>query len=106
MYTVEYLKTPVYANEDHSMISCIVKFPKFDFEVPFAAHKDDVESHGREIYNDLIAGKYGKIGAYVAPPLPEPPPASPAPPAPTLESLQAQLAALTAQITALANTGS
>jgi len=103
MYTVEYLKTPVYANEDHTMISCIVKFPKFDYEIPFAAYKDDIENHGREIYNDIITGKYGEIGAYVALPLPEPPPA---PPAPTLESLQAQLAALTAQITALANTGS
>lgn len=102
MYTVEYLKDPVYANEDRTMIRCVVKFPAFDYEISFAAYKDDVEQHSVEIYNDLIVGKYGPIGAYVAPP---PPPKLPAPPAPTLESLQAQLAAITSQMATLANTG-
>ena len=99
MFTVQYVKNPVYVSEDKTTINCVVKFNEQTEEHPYTAYINDIVQHGREIYNDLIAGKYGEIGPYVAPPSP------PAPPKPTLEQLHSQLAALTTQINALANTG-
>ena len=99
MYTVQYVKNPVYANQEKTVINCLVKFTEFDNDHSYTAASYDTVEHGKQIFNDLISGKYGVIGDYVAP-LPSPTPLSP-----TLEQLQAQLATLTAQITALANTG-
>ena len=100
MLTVQYVKDPIYSSEDGTAINCTVKFAEFNEEHLYTATSFDTVQHGRKIYDDLIAGKYGPIGAYVAPPPP------PEPPKPTVEQLQAQLAALTAQIAQLANTGS
>ncbi len=33
--------------------------------IPFTASKDDVDETGIQLYNDIIAGKYGKITPYV-----------------------------------------
>lgn len=60
---------PAWADAAHTMITCMVEFK----ELPpgpykFLASPNDVESHGPEIFSDLLAGKYGEIGAYVAPP--------------------------------------
>jgi hypothetical protein len=98
MYTVQYVKNPVYANQEKTVINCLVKFTEFDNDHSYTAASYDTVEHGKQIFNDLISGKYGPIGDYVAPP-------PSVPPTPTLEQLQAQLATLTAQITALANTG-
>jgi len=37
--------------------------------LPFTADSTDVEAHGRQIFADLVAGKYGPIAEYI--PLPE-----------------------------------
>ena len=37
--------------------------------VPFGASPNDVEQHGREIYARALAGDFGPIAAYVAPPV-------------------------------------
>ena len=39
-----------------------VKFEHIGDFIPFAAHKDDVADHGRKLYEDAIAGKFGDIG--------------------------------------------
>ena len=70
MTSIEYMKTPVYSKEDRSAIDCILKLAAFDFEIPFTASLDDVEPHGAAIYQALLAGEAGPIGAYVPPPEP------------------------------------
>jgi hypothetical protein len=77
MFTVQYVKTPVYFREDKSVINCIVKFAEYDTEHPYAATSYDNVAHGKQLYLDLIAGVYGEIDDYV------PPPELPAPPSPT-----------------------
>jgi len=60
---------PVYANATRTSIQCLVTFTGFPNPVPFIATADDPEAHGSEIYADLVSGKYGTIGPYVAPTL-------------------------------------
>jgi hypothetical protein len=91
---IESVTDPIWANEEHTAITCTVKFGHFDDAVPFTASVNDVEAHGREIFADLVAGRYGEIGEYVALPV--------APAAPvTKESLMRELARIAAQIEAL-----
>ena len=62
---------PRWANADHTLIDCEITTSQFGDEVlPFTADPNDVEAHGRAIYADLVAGKYGPIGEYVPPPPP------------------------------------
>lgn len=58
---------PVYADAKNESISCMVQFSMFPNPIPFNAVADDPESHGSEIFADCVAGKYGTVGAYVAP---------------------------------------
>jgi hypothetical protein len=49
-------------------VDCFITTSQFGDELlPFTADQNDVEAHGRAIFADLIAGKYGPIGDYVAP---------------------------------------
>ncbi len=61
---------PVYGDAENKTINCMVTFSGFSEPLPFTATADDPEQHGGEIYADLISGKYGAIGVYVAPALP------------------------------------
>jgi hypothetical protein len=92
---IESVTNPVWANAEHTLVKCTVKVGHFDEPVQFTASPNDVEAHGREIYAGLVAGVYGEISEYVAPPAPPP-----APPV-TKESLMRELAMLTARIEAL-----
>ena len=59
---------PVWANAAQTLINCQITVEQYPGEVlPFTADPNDVEAHGRQIYADCIAGKYGPIGPYVAP---------------------------------------
>ena len=57
-------KNPVFSSADKSSIDLLVMFDTLG-EVPFTAHRDDVEEHGRVIYADALAGKFGDIAPYV-----------------------------------------
>ena len=49
-------------------IRCEVQSPDFGEEwLPFLAHPEDPEAYGRKLYADLVAGKFGPVGDYVAP---------------------------------------
>lgn len=66
------VSNPVWANESHTLINCVITTSQFGEEqLPFTADQNDVEAHGRAIFSDLVAGKYGTIGEYVAPSAPE-----------------------------------
>jgi hypothetical protein len=62
------LTNPQWANEEQTLINCNITISEFGNQVlPFTASADDVEAHGREIYADIISGKYGPIAAYEPP---------------------------------------
>ncbi len=58
-------QNPIYANVDNTEINCTITCEKGVF--PFTATPHDPMPYGLQLYNDLIAGKYGAIAAYVAP---------------------------------------
>ena len=60
--TLTELKNPVWVNKEQTRIDCEIKTSQFGDEVlPFAADMNDVEPHGRQIFADIVAGKYGPI---------------------------------------------
>lgn len=70
--TLTSLSSPRWANAEQTAIDCEITTSQFGDEVlPFTADQNDVEAHGRAIFADLVAGKYGFIAEYVPPP-PEP----------------------------------
>ena len=60
------VKTPSWANAEHTMIDVVLDADAYG-DIPFSASPDDVEAHGREIFADAVAGKFGTIAEYVAP---------------------------------------
>lgn len=68
--TLTSLSNPVWADAEHTMIDCVITTSQFgDEQLPFTASPTDVEAHGRAIFADIVAGKYGAIGEYVPPPV-------------------------------------
>ena len=69
--TLTSLTNPVWANAKHTAANCNITTSQFGDELlPFTADQNDVEPHGRAIFADIVAGAYGAIGEYVAPPEP------------------------------------
>lgn len=69
------LKSPVWVNAEHTLINCVITTSQFgDEELPFTASTNDCEAHGRALFERIVAGEFGPIGEYVAPPEPEPGP--------------------------------
>lgn len=54
-------------NENGS-VNCLAHFEGFDGFIPFTASPDDSEEHGRQIYADLKAGKYGQVAPFAVTP--------------------------------------
>jgi hypothetical protein len=64
--TLTSVTNPIWANEEHTLIDCEITTSQFGDEIlPFTASLNDVELHGKVIFNDLISGKYGPIAEYV-----------------------------------------
>ena len=60
------LLNPRWSDAEHTRIDCEITTSQFgDEKLPFAACKDDVAPHGRAIFNDIVAGKYGEIAEFV-----------------------------------------
>lgn len=60
------LINPRWVNAEQTIIDCEITTSQFGDEIlPFTADANDVEAHGRRIFADIVAGKYGEIGAYV-----------------------------------------
>jgi hypothetical protein len=89
---------PQWANAEHTAINCNVNFDDLREElVPFTAVSSGDYEHSHQIFAECVAGQYGEIAEYVAPPVVEYTP----PPAPTKEELLAKIETLTAQVQAL-----
>jgi hypothetical protein len=66
------LSSPRWANAEQTAIDCEITTSQFGPEVlPFTANQNDVAAHGRAMFADLVAGKYGPIAEYIPPPVPE-----------------------------------
>ena len=61
---LEYAKNPVWADADHTMIDLVIKWDTISQELPFTASPNDVEAHGRAIYHDAVAGRFGAVKDY------------------------------------------
>lgn len=68
MVTIELATNPVYANLDGTCITLQVKFAEFAEVMPFGATPYDPMPYGVELYNRAIAGEFGAIAPFVAPP--------------------------------------
>lgn len=66
--TVQSVKNVTWANQEHTAINCAVKFVDRSDELPFTAAGYDPEPLGRDLFAALVAGEYGPIAAYIAPP--------------------------------------
>ncbi len=66
------ITNPRWANAEKTQIDCEITTSQFGDEVlPFTASINDVEQHGRDIFNDIVTGKYGIITDYIPPPIVE-----------------------------------
>lgn len=56
------IANPIWADQAKTMITIDIVFPSLgEASVKFNAWDKDVMPYGRDIYSDLIAGKYGPI---------------------------------------------
>ncbi|ECE0793161.1 DUF4376 domain-containing protein [Salmonella enterica subsp. diarizonae] len=53
---------------ESGMIGVMVHFEGFNDFIPFTASPDDTEEHGRQLYADLKAGKYGPVTPFTVTP--------------------------------------
>lgn len=56
-----------YSSPDNSSVDLEIEHPEYGW-IPFTATPDDTEQHGRDIYEAALAGEYGQVAPYVAPP--------------------------------------
>ncbi|EAR6355021.1 DUF4376 domain-containing protein [Salmonella enterica subsp. enterica serovar Uzaramo] len=56
------------AYTESGMINAMVHFEGFDDFMPFTSSPDDTEEHGRQLYADLKAGKYGPVTPFTVTP--------------------------------------
>jgi Phage tail assembly chaperone protein len=69
-FDLVYARDPVWINAEHTAIDLWVKFSHFPNEVPFTAHPEDCEDHGRIIFQKAAAGEFGEVAEYTPPPPP------------------------------------
>lgn len=56
---------PRWANAEHTVIDLMVELDNMPgVTVAFSAQQNDCESHGRELFEQAVAGKYGPIAAF------------------------------------------
>lgn len=72
MFTIEYVKNLKWVNPEHTMFECVVKYEEFNEEHNSSINAIDPYPHINEIWTKGIAGEYGEIAEYVAPPPVEP----------------------------------
>lgn len=56
-------RNPKWGNDEKTFVDLLVTFETLG-EVPFTAHPEDIEQHGKEIFHNAVAGKYGVVDSY------------------------------------------
>ncbi|MGI0525737.1 hypothetical protein [Rhizobium giardinii] len=69
LVTVLSIRSPRWADAQHTAIDCWARFDHIDEEVPFTARASDVEPHGVDIFIRCAAGEFGDIQEYEPPAL-------------------------------------
>ena len=67
-------RNPKWGNAEHTLIDVEAKWEHYPEEwgyLLFLANPNDIEAHGRDLYNRCVNGEFGTIAEYVAPPEPE-----------------------------------
>jgi hypothetical protein len=65
MFTIQYVKDLKWADAEHTMFECVVKYEEFNEEHPTGANATDQYLHIKEIWVKGNAGEYGQIAEYV-----------------------------------------
>lgn len=62
-------QNPRWGNAEQTLIEVEAKWQHLESEgyLMFTANPNDVEEHGRDLYNRCINGEFGTIAEYVAP---------------------------------------
>ena len=66
-WTIEYVKDLKWANQEKTLIDCLVKFDTRE-ELPFTIDPNDFYQHSLDLWEKANAGEYGEIADYVPPP--------------------------------------
>ncbi len=59
------VRAPAWSDPERTQIDCIVRFAIYANELPFTARADDVEEHGRQIFERCVRGEFGEISPYL-----------------------------------------
>lgn len=62
---------PKWSSEDHATIDLLLTHPVFG-KIWFTANPNDLEAYGRDLFFRSVAGEFGPIATYNAPPAPVP----------------------------------
>ena len=64
---IVYAKDPKWANPEKTLIDVTVRFENFAEDLQFTANPNDVEDHGRELYERSVNGDFGAVADYTPP---------------------------------------
>lgn len=68
MFTIQDIKNPRWANAEHTLLECDVKFAEQGDYLPFGASiEGDQYPHTKEVFDRAAAEEFGPITEYVAP---------------------------------------
>ncbi len=71
MFTVESVQNLQWCDEGHTFFECQVKYAEFAEVHPAGVNATCPDAHIKEIWAKALAGNYGPISEYVAPPQPK-----------------------------------
>jgi len=87
MFTLDYVKDPIWNDAEGTSILLTVKWEEFKEEMPFSACSYDSEPWGVDLFNRAKTGEFGEVAPFVEPIQPtidfEPTPTEPTPTEPT-----------------------
>ena len=67
------VSNPRWSDSSKARVDVLVTVEHLGDEViPFTACSQDIEEHGRKLYQELVEGKYGEIAPYIPPEVPQP----------------------------------
>ncbi len=61
------VKNGVYSNAEGTSITCEILIASRGDYIKFTATKNDIEDHGRRVYEELVSGRWGHVDAYIPP---------------------------------------